>query len=190
MARFPGDGLVLAGGRSQRMGRPKEWLLGLDGQSFLARAVNTLREAVDGAVWVARPYGTSPQNPWELPDPWPDKGPLAGIYSGLLRAPGPFLAVLAVDLPNATGTLYQSLQPWLGPARAAVLPRAGATRQPLAGFWSTALAEDIRRVLEADRPPSLRAFLSAYSVAWVETDASWLVNINTPQEWQAWHNMP
>ncbi len=89
--RGPIAGLILAGGESARMGRPKA-LLELDGRSFVAVGVATLRAAglapvlvVDGA------HRLDPSAPGldavELVhnEAWP-LGPLASVQAGLRRA--------------------------------------------------------------------------------------------------------
>ena len=115
-------GLILAGGRSTRMGRDKATLR-VGGERLLERQVRVLREAgvsevalslgpaagVRSAGEDAMPAGgpTDPAAGAAIPsglpivrDAAPDAGPLAGIVAGLeWAAPRPLL-VLAVDMPR------------------------------------------------------------------------------------------
>lgn len=98
-------GLVLAGGRSSRMGRDKAALVHPDGRTLLRRCHDLLREAgcetiaislrhdqeipagLDGAEIVRDPEGAS-------------LGPIAGIVAGMRLDPAADWLVLACDLPR------------------------------------------------------------------------------------------
>src|SRR3954453_4940984 len=96
-------GVVLAGGRSVRVGRPKaalEW----HGSTLLRRVTGLVARAVDGPVIVVRAPGQ------DLPalagvevveDPREGEGPLQGIAAGLRALDGraDIAFVAAVDLP-------------------------------------------------------------------------------------------
>ncbi|GAB7081309.1 molybdenum cofactor guanylyltransferase [Megalodesulfovibrio paquesii] len=96
-------GMVLAGGKSTRLGRDKV-LERVDGQPMLARmaelAGRHCRQVVvsgrDPAAQEAVPQAVR-DLPW-LPDEGPGGGPLRGISTCLRRLGGPLL-VLACDLP-------------------------------------------------------------------------------------------
>jgi len=90
-------GLILAGGKSTRLGRDKA-RLPVFGESLLKRTVR-LAEKCCARVHVS---GRDPSKdgldvPW-LPDDWSGIGPMGGILTGLVRLGGPLL-VLACDLP-------------------------------------------------------------------------------------------
>jgi len=97
-------GLLLCGGRSQRMGRDKA-LLELGGRTLIDYPLRALR-AVSSQVLLAcgpRARYSSLGLPLVL-DPVEDGGPLAGLVAGLEAArerDAEWVAVLAVDLPWA-----------------------------------------------------------------------------------------
>src|SRR5262245_32304052 len=95
-ARAPFTGLVLAGGRSTRMGRDNA-ALPLAGRTLLLRAVETVRRAG------GRPVSLGPPRPdgeglggRSLDDA--GEGPLPALHHGMAGTPGPWFA-LACDLP-------------------------------------------------------------------------------------------
>ncbi|WP_244963516.1 molybdenum cofactor guanylyltransferase [Oceanidesulfovibrio marinus] len=100
--KSPGlTGLVLAGGRSRRLGRDKV-VLPVSGRCMLEHMVDLLGPVCD-RVWVSgRDAGSvglgAPLHLEWVPDEVTGKGPLAGILTGLRKARGPVLAV-ACDLP-------------------------------------------------------------------------------------------
>ncbi len=93
----PLSGLVLAGGKSTRLGTDKV-VLPVSGGTLLARSV-ALASRFCSQVWVSgrNPLGLDVDAPW-LPDDTPGMGPLGGILTGLAHIGGPLL-VLACDLP-------------------------------------------------------------------------------------------
>src|SRR5438270_743027 len=78
-------GIVLCGGRSSRMGRPKAWLP-FGGELMLQRVVRVLRQVVDPVVVVAAPGQDVPPLPSDVGivrDEVEGKGPLGGLVAGL-----------------------------------------------------------------------------------------------------------
>src|SRR6266481_4244898 len=78
-------GIVLCGGRSSRMGRPKAWLP-FAGELMLARVVRLLSEAVQPLVVVAAPEQEVPPLPPGVAvvrDEERGRGPLQGLAAGL-----------------------------------------------------------------------------------------------------------
>ncbi|WP_395344486.1 molybdenum cofactor guanylyltransferase [Ningiella sp. W23] len=97
-------GVVLAGGRSSRMGRDKA-LLNLENQSMLERTVNTLKGSDVDKVVISRNDGA----PQHLADILPGKGPLSGIHSMAHRFIRHNLLVVPVDLPFVKSADLQQL---------------------------------------------------------------------------------
>ncbi len=101
----PPAGIILAGGRSQRMGTNKA-LLSLPGQAsetFLARLVSTLAPLCAELLIVARDpaqfaHVVLPDTRLVF-DEKPGGGPLMGLYSGLNAMQATTALVVAVDMP-------------------------------------------------------------------------------------------
>src|SRR5688572_29654059 len=77
--------IILAGGRSRRMGQPKE-SLPFGGTTLLGRTVETLLDRTWPVVVVARPEQQLPPLPLEarvVADDLPGQGPLQAIASGI-----------------------------------------------------------------------------------------------------------
>jgi molybdenum cofactor guanylyltransferase len=140
-------GLVLAGGRSRRMGSDKA-LLTIGGGRLVDHAVEVL-QACCGQVLVAagnerRIDGLAvPQ----IADAVADVGPLGGILAGLEHARTPLLAVLAVDLPDADPAVLRLLADRWN-AEMVVAPRIDGRLQPLHAVWATAAAPALGRLLQ------------------------------------------
>lgn len=104
-------GLVLAGGKSRRMGSDKALLM-QDGETQLSRAVGLLAEQVD-RVFVstsAGQAGDAERSKFaQIVDRYEDLGPVAGILSAMDSNSEVSWLVLACDLPNVDGATIAHL---------------------------------------------------------------------------------
>jgi len=100
--------VLLAGGKSTRMGRDKT-LLDFDGEPLWQRQLNTLRHLYPDQLLISGP----PRKDWKecevIADEIVDAGPLAGVSRALRSCTSPLLLVLAVDLPVMTADYLSSL---------------------------------------------------------------------------------
>ncbi len=97
--RFPAlTGFLLAGGESQRMGRPK-WQLVVGGETMLARQLRLLGSVCRSVAVLGAPQDFPRLHVPVFPDDLPGRGPLAGIHTGLLRMRTGYGLFLSSDLP-------------------------------------------------------------------------------------------
>ncbi|APB69262.1 molybdenum cofactor guanylyltransferase [Paenibacillus polymyxa] len=92
-------GIIVAGGRSSRMGQDKA-LLEIDGATMLERTYTTLQQVAQRVVVVTRDnqeYGLSGME--TVPDVFPGMGPLSGIHAGLSASTTEWGMVIACDMP-------------------------------------------------------------------------------------------
>lgn len=104
--REPIWGLVLAGGKSRRMGSDKASLT-RNGQTQLDRAMHLLGTRLDRVFVSTRPdQADDPvrRNFEQIVDAYENLGPVAGILSAMDEYPGVSWLVLACDLPNIDDT--------------------------------------------------------------------------------------
>ena len=95
-------GLVLAGGKSRRMGSDKALLM-RDGETQLARAVALLERHVERVFVSTRSDQTEEderQKFAQIVDRYDDMGPIAGVLSAMDEYPDVAWLVIACDLPN------------------------------------------------------------------------------------------
>ena len=168
-------GLILAGGRSRRMGEDKARLALADG-TLLAWQVARLTPYCQRVV-VSGDYPEFDS----LPDLKPDLGPLGGLQAAAVRFPGASLWVLPVDMPAFDGVHLQALlqEPTSAHYRG----------HPLPAFFAdtTAVATAIAAMLAMPEPDRSIRELHRWlgSVALPAPDAAALRNLNTPDEWAA-----
>ncbi|HEX2933375.1 MAG TPA: molybdenum cofactor guanylyltransferase, partial [Candidatus Binatia bacterium] len=81
-----GSAIILAGGKSSRMGRPKA-LLEFDGAPLIFHLARRLKDLFDEIVVVAAPEQELPELPaMVVRDEVAHQGPVGGIYYGLKAA--------------------------------------------------------------------------------------------------------
>ena len=156
MADFAG--VVLAGGRSSRMGTPKAGLA-WHGSTLLRRTVSIVARATDGPVVVVRAVGQAlpdlPAGIQVVDDPRDGKGPLQGIAAGLAaladRAEIAFIS--STDMPFLHPAFIRRVLRVLADDAAVdvALPVARGYPQPLAAAYRIRLAETAERLVKEDR---------------------------------------
>ena len=184
-------GILLAGGRSQRMGSDKA-LLELAGETFLARGVRLLRTLCQDVLIAARPGQDLPEirGCRLVRDEAPDLGPLAGIAAGLAASGDDWHLVLACDLPLARPELLRLLCAKAGEADA-VVPHAEGRLQPLLAVYSRACLEPAQAALRSGTR-AIAAMLDRVEVRLVpedelraaDPDLVSFINVNTHEDYQ------
>ncbi len=143
--------IILAGGRSTRLGRDKasEVLLG---RTLLQRAVDAFAGIADEYVVVTAVGQTLPRVETQVrlrvvEDAYPQTGPLGGIYTGLRAMEAAQGIVVACDMPLLQPALLLELIR-LAPDADVVVPLQDGLPEPLCAAYSKACLEPIRACLE------------------------------------------
>ncbi len=138
--------VVLAGGRSLRMGRAKATLV-LGGETLLERVVRAVRPLVGEVVIVAAPDQTIA--PAADPavrivhDRVRGAGPLPAVARGLEAVTVDVAFALACDAPFVRADVLRYLAGRLGPDDAGVVPEWGGRLQPLVAVYRPGIAREL-----------------------------------------------
>lgn len=127
--------IILVGGKSKRMGTNKAFLK-LQGKSFLELQIELLQKLFDEVIISAN----SPEDyeGFGLPvvtDIYPEKGPLGGIYTGLMNSQSNHAFIIACDMPFIDPDLINSLMN-LVDKYDVVVPENRGRFEPLHAFYS------------------------------------------------------
>ncbi len=207
---IPVGGIVLCGGQSRRMGRPKAWLP-FGAELLLPRVVRLLREVVEPVVVVAAPDQDVPALPAEVQivrDEEKGRGPLEGLAAGLhaLSHPSPrsprsppspscrvveAAYVSSCDVPFLRPAFVHRMIELLGDHAIAV-PKVGEFHHPLAAVYRLAVLDKVEELLQSNR---LRPFflfeavptriVEPHELADVDAEFQSLRNLNTPEDYEA-----
>ncbi len=121
------SGVILAGGKSRRMGYDKAWLI-FDGEPLIARVLARVRAVCPKVLIVANERDAYARlGVPVISDVYPGKGSLGGIFSGVQAAHTEHALVVACDLPFLNEALLRYLIS-LAPEADVVIPRAHAPR--------------------------------------------------------------
>ncbi len=178
-------GLILAGGRSRRMGGNDKAFIMLAGKPLLAHAMSRLQPQVDEVVINsnADPEQFRAFNVPVIRDRLDGYlGPLAGIHAGLSAFPDDYLLTVAVDLPFLPMDLASRLRPSVDDTHCAYASN-GATHAPII-LWPPGMASKVESHLK-QRQFRLRDWLTLHgrAVGFDPTaDTDILFNINTPED--------
>ena len=188
-------GIILCGGQSRRMGRPKAWLP-FGPELMLQRVARLLAEVVGPIVVVAAPGQDIPELPGGIEvvrDPVADRGPLQGLAAGLAALPDD------AELAYATATDVPFLNPaWVGRLAGLigdhdlVIPDIGGYLHPLAALYRRRPVLPVVEFLLSEgrlRPVFLLEDLrglrvDAEMMSPVDPGLGTLRNLNTPDDYR------
>jgi molybdopterin-guanine dinucleotide biosynthesis protein A len=182
-------GVVLAGGKSSRMGVDKATLphsVGAAGRglSYLDYAVERLRPlvqrvAVSGRVWTGTAGVVS------LPDEQPDQGPAMGVLTALRFAAIERLTgvlVTPVDMPDVTSDhLRQLARAWSQTAGVVCASFDGQRAEPLLAVYPLSALPEIERVLSSPQR-SLSRWIGSGNALLVDLPIGVARNVNWPSD--------
>jgi molybdenum cofactor guanylyltransferase len=201
-------GIVLAGGRSSRMGTPKaalEW----HGSTLLRRVTGIVGRAVGGPVVVVRAPGQELPELGEgievVEDAREGRGPLQGLAAGMgaLRGRADVAYASSTDVPLLHPRFVQRVLAAFGDDVDVVLPHVGGFRHPLAAAYRVELVDAVERLIAEDRmkPAFLfeecrmrqldaEALLADPMLAALDPDLDSVLNLNEPADYEAARGRP
>ncbi|MBC7369161.1 MAG: molybdenum cofactor guanylyltransferase [Undibacterium sp.] len=179
----PFSALLLAAGRSRRMGSDKALLTTADGRTWWEQQCAVLTQAGAAEIFIsARPEQTwVPATMTVVRDAEEGGGPLAGIVAALERAAHGHVAVLAVDLPAMRAEWFARLLAQCAPGVGAV-GKNGNNFEPLAAIYPREILPAARGAL-ARGEGSLQRLIAAEAARFAvreigAAEAWWFENRN------------
>lgn len=196
VAAMPMPALVLAAGRSTRMGRPKALLpLTRDGETFIERLVSTLvAGGIDDVVVVAGEEAVAIRarlgfRARVVVNPHVDRGQLSSIVVGLdvIDRPGVMAVMIApVDQPLVSETTVRLLADAWRRTRAPIVRPVRDGRHGHPVIFDRAVFDEVRA---ADPAQGARAVVSAHaeSVSDIAVDDEGaFADLDTPADYERW----
>jgi len=200
--------IVLAGGKSSRMGSPKA-ALGWHGSTLLRRVTGIVARSVDGPVVVVSAPGQAlpalDPGVEVVADEREGRGPVQGIAAGLaaIRDRAEVAYVSATDVPLLHPAFVRRVVGALHAEVDVVLPEVGGHRQPLSAAYRVDLLGVIDELIGTDRmrPASLFErsrvlhmreddLLEDPTLARLDPALASVSNLNEPGEYERAHALP
>ena len=183
--------VILAGGRSSRMGRGDKCLLPLGGKMILTRIVETLAPQVSDLLINANGDATPFDRYGYAVEPdsiTGSQGPLAGLLTGMQwsRRRHPKAAYI-LSVPSDTPLLPTDLVTRLAEAltwrRADIaIAESAEGTHPTIGLWPVDLAAKLEFDLMETDIRSVHRWMHQFKVATARFESHALLNLNTPAE--------
>lgn len=101
-------GIVLAGGKSSRMGSDKG-LINIDNKTFVENVIAAMKPLVNYIIIVSNNTEYDQFGYYRVEDEIKDSGPLAGLYSGLKQSNTKYNLVLSCDIPMIKTKILEKL---------------------------------------------------------------------------------
>jgi FdhD protein len=183
------SGVILAGGKSRRMGGSPKALLAFEGRPLIQHILERLESVLPDCLVVTN----SPElyafleRPM-VADVFPDGGSLGGIYSGLRAIPRDAAFCVACDMPFLSPALVRYLAGRAGEADV-VIPDAAGELQTLHAVYGKACLPAMERRLRAGQLRVVGFFddvrvlrVPEAEVARFEDPTRVFMNLNTPDD--------
>jgi molybdenum cofactor guanylyltransferase len=185
------NAVILAGGKSSRMGSNKAFLK-LKGKTFIEHQIDLLREIFNEiAISANIPSEYNYLNIPVIQDIYPNKGPLGGIHAALINSCSFYTFVLACDMPFVEIDLIKHLKSLIG-GYDVVIPESKHGLEPLHAFYSKNCIVPIKRQLDKNNLRII-SFFPQVNVKVVKLDSltssdkfkNSIKNLNTTEEYDS-----
>jgi molybdopterin-guanine dinucleotide biosynthesis protein A len=183
-------GIVLSGGENRRMGTDKAFLK-VAGVPLIEHVLRSLKDVFQDIIIVTNvPQRYAAYGVKMVSDAIAVRGPLTGIYSGLLQSSDEYNFVVACDMPYLNSRLISYIA-GLAAGNDIVVPSIGGLLEPLHAIYRRQLITVIENEIRQDRK-QIRGIFGRAKVRYVTEDEidrfdperKSFKNLNTPEEYE------
>ncbi len=182
-------GIVLAGGRSSRMGRDKS-VLPWHNSDLVQTVIRKVGQVCEDIVLVSNQPRNVPPGVRVVGDIIPDMGPLGGIHAGLTHAKSPFAFVTACDMPYIVPEAISFLLQQAGEEWDVVIPSNGDQFEPMFAVYRQTCIPAIETLLKENRRQIIGFFplirlkkIDVSRLRQFDKELTMFTNINTAEEY-------
>lgn len=179
-------GIILAGGKSTRMGADKA-LLEINGETLLYHAVKLCRSVCNQVLISSNSVDHEMEGIIRIPDEIKDCGPMGGIYSCLKQAENDWSFVISVDAAFVTSDFVSFLSEQTQKKYDAVVPCHKKGKEPLIAIYNKSTLPAFKENLETGNY-KMHFLFESLNVNFVDSD-HWMRqnpklfhNINSPED--------
>lgn len=177
--------VLLAGGQSRRMGRPKAQLP-WKGKTIAQHLMKVVAPFVSNGLVVGTHDLRLPQGWTSCLDDYPGHGPVSALATALPRLTTPYALVLSCDLPLLNKAVLHHLLDAQGDAPVAFFRTSDQQAHPLVGIYAQSLGEHFGQALMA-RDLRLLQVVATFPKTIIPCPSALehtLTNVNTPEQYQ------
>ena len=177
--------LLLAGGKSARMGTNKAELL-YEGKTFLQHMLDKAHAVGIEKCYISG-YAIQHQDVQSVWDVYTNRGPLSGLHASLKAMDTPYCLVLPVDAPKLPTEILEGLlkRHEQQDNEKVLIWEHGVRQEPLIAVYPTGMADFIETLIREHAAPVFRAIDSwGFDSFRMEMPEEQIININTPELYQ------
>lgn len=177
--------LLLAGGKSARMGQHKAELL-YEGKTFLDHMLDKAKQLGITKFFISG-YDAQREDVQTVWDQFHDRGPLGGLHACMKAMDTPYCLVLPVDAPKLPLSILESLlqRHQTENSQRVLIWEHGVRQEPLIAVYPVAMVSTIENLIREQAAPVFRALeVWGYDRYRLETDDDLILNVNTPQAYR------
>ena len=174
--------LLLAGGKSARMGTSKAELM-YEGKTFLNHMLDKAHALGIRNCYISG-YASGQDNVITVWDHFPDRGPLGGLHACMKAVTTPYCLVLPVDAPKLPVEILEALlqQHEKQHSNKVLIWEHGVRQEPLIAVYPTVMADAIEAMICDHAAPVFRAIDSwGFTGFRMEMPEEQIINVNTPE---------
>jgi molybdopterin-guanine dinucleotide biosynthesis protein A len=183
-------GVILAGGKSSRMGKNKA-LLDFGGRSIIEHTVDLFKSIFPEVLLVTNtPEEYKGLSVRIVTDIFPGKGSLGGVYTGLLYSSNEYSFIASCDMPFLKRGLIEFLMT-LRDGYDVVVPRLKGGHEPLHAVYSKRCLKPIEEMIKRNDLRIIGFYqgvrareVSEEELAPFNPGPSAFINVNTPEEYE------
>lgn len=179
------NGIILAGGKSERMGTPKAFLE-FQGKPFIWYCIEALKPLTKKIVVVSDDSRFEAFPITRISDEIKESGPVGGLYSGLNYSNTQFNLVLSCDVPCIQTSMLQRLVEAMDETIDVIQLAGPEKSHPLLALYQKRCTNYLKQQLENDerRLREVVAPLKTKTLIITGEEAKQLKNINTKKEYK------
>ncbi len=177
-------GIILAGGKSRRMGTDKSELI-FNGKSFLEIQIDKMTELSISDIIISG-KSCAKQNVHTVMDIIPDCGPLGGLYSCFSETDKKYALVFSIDVPLiSVSTLKTLTDKHLGSDYQATVLTCNGQAEPLIAVYNTDTTNILKELIEIKKL-AIKSFLEKLDCQFVafSGNTNELLNCNYPDDYK------
>lgn len=182
-------GIILAGGKSSRMGTDKGFLI-LNNKSFVQYSIDALKPLVSKIIIVSDNPEYDVFGYKRITDAIKNAGPVSGIYSGLQTSKTEYNLVLSCDIPLITSEALKKLIDAIDDTSEIIQAESYGKSMPLVAIYKKSIAGVFHKFLKEDER-RLRVAIKSCQFKNVVLDKALentTMNINTKEEFKQIQN--
>jgi len=179
-------GIILAGGKSSRMGTDKGFIE-LDDTTFISLIINAMKPLVNEIIIVSNNPEYDAFGYKRINDLIKDSGPLAGLYSGLYHSKTENNLVLSCDVPLIKTFVLEQLINFDNENFEVVQLQSQGKTMPLIAMYKKQCLHKCLELLD-NNERRLRVAVAQLNTKTINNDSEWnqyVKNINTTSQFNA-----